>query len=98
MEEDQFDFYEIISADYSLVKSGVECESEDQNLGDKDSLSECAKACRETSECRYFIFGTGDKEGGCWWEKAENKDCPKGWEEDQYDFYEMISKFLRISF
>ena len=59
----------------------------------KGSLSECADDCRDLSECRYFIFGTGENEGACLWEKTENGECQEGWEYDQYDFYEMISKF-----
>ena len=75
-----------------MVKSGVECNSEDKHLGDLDNVWECADACKEISECKYFIYGTGEKEGICFWEKTESADCPEGWEEDQFDFYEMISK------
>ena len=75
-----------------MAKSGVECHSGDEHLGDLNSVWECANACQEISECKYFISGTGEKEGFCFWEKTESADCPEGWENDLYDFYEMISK------
>ena len=75
-----------------MIKSGVECNSADEHLGDLNNIWECANACQEISECKYFISGTGEKEGKCYWEKTESSDCPEGWEDDLYDFYEMISK------
>ena len=41
------------------------------------------------SRCRFFIFGTGDKAGWCWHEFTDRASCPEGFEEDQYDFYEL---------
>ena len=84
------------AVNYRLLKSGVECQSDDQRLVD-GSLSECADACSDINECHYFIIGTGGKEGLCWWEKTENGTCPEGWEVDEYDFYEMIGKLWRIN-
>lgn len=76
-----------------MVKSGVECKSADKHLGFYlYNASDCANACQDISECKYFISGTGSKEGTCYWEKTESRDCGEGWEEDQYNFFEMISK------
>ena len=83
--------------DYTLVKSGVKCNSSDQFLVLFTSLAECADKCREITECRFFIFGIEGQKGECWWEKTKNRECPEGWEEDEYDFYEMIGKFQRIT-
>ena len=89
--------------DYRLLKSGVECQSEDESLPwgwirwSVPDVKKCADACREKSDCKYFIFGTGRKEGNCYWEKTENGECPEGLQEDHFDFYEIISKFWSIS-
>jgi hypothetical protein len=36
------------------------------------SVEECAALCRAKSGCKYFLFGTGDKAGKCYWEKTAN--------------------------
>ena len=38
---------------------------------------------------RYFIFGVGEKRGMCFLEETASADCPEGWEDDQYFFYEV---------
>ena len=58
----------------------------------KKSVAECAVACRALSECRYFVFGTGQKAGYCYWEKTNSRDCSEGWENDKYDFYEVAGR------
>ena len=83
-------------SDYSLVKSRVECKSDDENLGDQDSIAKCANACLEREKCKYFIYGTSRKKGKCYWEKRTDRNCPQGWEVDQYNFYEIRCMFHRI--
>ena len=76
-----------------MVEPGVECDSDDEKLGNFDNVWECADACQQISKCKYFIYGTGGKEGECFWEKTESADCPDDWiDDDKYDFYEIISK------
>ena len=82
-----------------MVKPDAECKSEDERLYDENderyfnNVWECADACQEISDCKYFIYGKGANEGDCFWEKTESADCPEGWDEDEnYDFYEIISK------
>ena len=76
-----------------MVEPKVECKSDDKKLGNFGNLWECANACQEIGDCKYFIYGTGGKKGECFWEKTEGADCPEGWDEDdKYDFYEIISK------
>ena len=76
-----------------MVEPGVECQSDDEKLGNFDNVWECADACQEISECKYFIYGKGEKEGECFWEKTVSEDCPDDWEDDyKYDFYKIISK------
>lgn len=86
---------------YQKIKAGVECGSPDMNLGNKPDLQACADACAaehtrsvekgEGMGCDFFIFGFNDKAGNCWVEYSASASCPKGWEVDQYDFYQRVS-------
>jgi len=80
---------------YGLIKSGVECNSRDRYLGKFDFLDECANACRNKKRCRFFIYGTSNKKGWCYWEKTSDKSCSEGWENDNYDFYSLGKDVLR---
>ena len=83
----------IYYADYRLIKSDHQCKSEGQHLGNFQSVEECANACKEWAGCNFFIYGKDSLKGRCNWEKTSNSNCPEGWEEDDYDFYELISRF-----
>ena len=83
----------IKTLDYKLVKSGHECKSSDFWLGWENSLTECAKTCANTNGCHFFIYGTEGNTEKCYWEKTSSPDCPDGWEEDEYNFYEISSKW-----
>ena len=76
-----------------MAKRGAECKSADENLGSQVSIADCARACRKKTGCNFFVFGTGSKDGKCYWEKTQNTNCPEGWDEDDYNFYEMKSMF-----
>ena len=78
--------------DYRLVKTNAECASGDLKLGEFATVAECAAACRQ-SACRFFIYGHDyepTKRGHCWHEFTYDASCPEGWEEDGYDFYELV--------
>ena len=82
--------------EYDLVTNGVECKSDDESLGSKDSVEECAEACSSTIGCRFFIY-TEDKswipgKGNCYWEKTHSSECLEGWQEDSYNFYSVKGK------
>ena len=47
--------------------------------------------CKYKSGCKYFVKGTGGWEEYCYWEKTNSADCPEGWDDDSYDFYELVS-------
>ena len=70
-----------------------ECRSIDKSLGKRNSVAECASACENTNGCKFFVYGTGVKDGYCYWEKTKSADCPEGWEGDKYDFYSLRSKY-----
>ena len=80
----------ISSVAYKKVNSGVECVSNDEKLGSFSKVEECANACRNKTECHFFVYGTGTiKSGWCYWEKTSNSLCHEGWEDDDYDFYQL---------
>ena len=89
----------------TLIKSDVECESNDDLLGTFSKLEECAAKVLEAGG-RFFIYGKeeisgrsdGDKTGQCYHEKTSDGTCSEGWESDSYNFYESMcaaSKFVK---
>lgn len=76
------------------MKTGFECESQDELLGIKNSVTECATACSSSILCRFFIYGTaGWKTGRCYWEKTDSYNCHEGWQKDVFDFYSVQGMF-----
>ncbi len=71
-----------------LVTPGVECTSDDEQLGTFDTFSKCEAACIAKAKfannkvvdggCKYFIFGRPgtSKAGKCYWEKTASASCP----------------------
>ena len=49
------------------------------------------KACRKKNGCNFFQYGKGTKKGKCIWETTTGRSCPEGWQDDDSDFYELIS-------
>jgi len=84
--------------EYILLNSGAECDSDDNWLGEFTTIQECANVCRKTECCNFFLYGTGEKDGQCYWEKTENKNCPEDWEEDSFNFYEIKRKFSSYTY
>ena len=83
-----------IFTDAILVKSGHECDSDDDFLGQAISASECAQKCKETDGCKFFIYGTRNTK--CFWEKPntdteiDSQKCNgKEWQKNdhKYSFY-----------
>ena len=70
-----------------------ECKSIDQSLGEFESLEECANACKNIAGCHFFVYGKETKQGRCYWEKTADSSCPEGWLLNEYDFYDLTSKF-----
>ena len=77
--------------DAILVKSGHECDSSDELLGQLPSASECAQLCKEKEGCKFFIYGT--KNTKCFMEepdgsKIDGQKCNgKSWVKHDYSFY-----------
>ena len=74
------------------MKSGVQCKSDDELLGEYSSLIGCSNVCRKTNGCNFFQYGKDNKKGKCLWEKTSEGNCSQGWEDDDSDFYELLSK------
>ena len=92
LEADEFDVYkyrvlEIPPKEYQVLQRGKECEGADELLVENANFEGCLAACREIAECKYFLLGTGTKEGKCW---MENNDCTKLIDND-YDLYERFA-------
>lgn len=89
----------ISKLEYKLVRSKVECQSSDKELGRLSTLDECAQACNNSWTCTYFIYGNWQNlatKGKCFWEMTSASDtgpCPEGflWK-NFYDFYELNDK------
>lgn len=79
---------------YSRLKSGKECKSKDKFLDKFPTVEACAKAVREyDSSAKFFIYGI--RKGAykkCYVELTKSRNCPEGWETDDYDFYELSHK------
>mmetsp|Transcript_8104 Transcript_8104/g.17593 ORF Transcript_8104/g.17593 Transcript_8104/m.17593 type:complete len:1018 (+) Transcript_8104:105-3158(+) len=98
-QSDLYDFYELTEirgSTPSLLKADAECKSSGQNLGNKDTLQECAAAVEAAAlttdragKPLFFIFGKDSKRGNCYWELTDSESCKEGWEKDRYDFYEL---------
>jgi hypothetical protein len=91
-QSDKFNFYRndaYVAPTYQLLQTGKECDSGDSNLGSKSSVAQCAAACKARSGCKYFIYGTGSKNGKCYYEKTSRDNCPNGWQSDKYNFYKI---------
>ena len=79
---------------YNKIHTGKECLPNGPNdevyLGTYDTVRECAEACKaeKKNDCKWFIYGTGEKTGTCWWEKKCDKT---NLEDDSYDVYEISS-------
>lgn len=76
------------------MNAGAQCKSDNEELGDFTSIDECAGACKQKDGCNFFIFGTESKSGHCLWEKTPDRNCPEGWLDDEYYFYEMKGSIL----
>jgi len=71
---------------YSKVMSGYECNSHDVDMENKNSVQECANAVYAKGG-KFFIYGINSKNGRCFMEYTNTKECSEGWESDNYDFY-----------
>lgn len=74
---------------FKLLKTGVECTSNDTQLGYHPGSQACADACASTAGCVFFISGTASKAGNCYVEWTSRATCPEGFELDSYDFYQL---------
>jgi hypothetical protein len=58
-----------------LVKAGVECGSDDTDLGNQKTLEECMLAAHRNG-WKYFSYGkAGMKKGNCYQENTESEEC-----------------------
>ena len=70
--------------DYTILKTGHDCQSDGLHLGIVQSTKECAILCKSNNECLYFMtHKKGDDQIlDCFWKKM-NSSCIEGWNEDK---------------
>ena len=55
-----------------MLSRNHECSSEDIDIGEAETVEECAMRCAVFEGCQYFIFGHGDKKNKCWYEATSD--------------------------
>ena len=57
---------------HTLLNAGQTCDAKDgeQDLNSKNSVAECASACRAVDACTYFVYGTGENAKKCFYKKT----------------------------
>jgi hypothetical protein len=76
-----------------LLKENNECSSPDTRIGTftgDDGLQQCTRQCASTADCQYFLYATAPDSGACWVEHTTSAECPEGWLEHAYNFYELV--------
>ena len=71
-----------------IRKSGKECKSADNKIGEFDTIEECAAKCVATSDCKYFLYGHDASARKCYFEHTKSVLCSEGWETDTFNFYD----------
>ena len=64
------------------MQQGVECESDDNTLGEFETVQGCADRCKNTTGCDFFIYGqagTG-KAHRCYQESTLTAECKEGFQ------------------
>lgn len=80
---------------YHLWKKTIQCNSDNQYLGNFKSVEECATACKKKEGCHFFLYGRKllFTYQSCYWEKTFHRFCSEGWTYDaDFDFYESIKE------
>lgn len=55
-----------------MLSRNHECSSDDIDIGEAETVEECAMRCAVFEGCQYFIFGHGDKKNKCWYEATSD--------------------------
>ena len=90
------------TADFKLLKAGHRCSSTYTTLGSVYAVEDCAKLCRDTKGCQFFIIQNNGGKESCYWQHTLDPSCSEGWIEANFDFYglffttEGILKHIKI--
>ena len=81
-----------------LLKENNECSSADTRIGEfpgdpSAGLDQCTSLCKQTADCKFFLYSTDASSGSCWVEHTTGGDCPEGWRENSYNFCASQSVF-----
>jgi len=73
-----------------MLSRNHECSTEDNFMGDADTVEECAMRCAVYEGCQYFIFGHGDKQHQCYHESTTDGCQSDGsLVENEYSLYQI---------
>jgi len=73
------------SAPYNLIKQGKTCGTQRTAESGAQTVGECAEACVDAADCRFFSFGVSN---GCFRVDASSASCAEGWMKTEgSDFY-----------
>jgi hypothetical protein len=84
-----------IDAGFVLVNSDHTCFSHSLDMGQQDTLEGCYRRVKD-ADAQYFVYGKDDNSGSCLISLTSNTNCPEGWIQDSYDFYEIVEGFKKI--
>lgn len=75
---------------WQMIARNKECSSDDVELGEADSIEECAIRCEVFENCQYFIYGHGEKQNLCWYESTQDGCTQDGsLIDNDYNLYEI---------
>ena len=82
---------------FTLVKRRKDCNGvTGYELGNANSLAECAQKCKATDGCTVFEYGIEglSKAKRCYDMKMFTPSCSEGWQDDDYNVYQLQGMFL----
>eukprot|EP00656_Telonema_subtile_P053960 TRINITY_DN791_c0_g2_i1.p1 TRINITY_DN791_c0_g2~~TRINITY_DN791_c0_g2_i1.p1 ORF type:complete len:276 (+),score=53.34 TRINITY_DN791_c0_g2_i1:95-922(+) len=78
---------------YSLTRMNQECSGPERLLGIAHSAEACSELCSQTVGCEYFLTGTGETKGKCYWEE---NDCTS-FEDGSFNTYRQKNVLTQVA-
>ena len=82
-----------------MFKRRKDCDGETGvDLGNANSVAECAQKCKEADKCTVFQYGIEgtSKAKYCYNMRMFTPSCSGGWQDDDYNVYQLQGMFLSI--
>ena len=90
------------------MKNGNKCDTGTVDLGlfstengyvvSLGTVEECADKCRSIPGCQFFTYGIAgsNRDRRCYQQLTSSAECPEGWAEDNFDFYQLEDEFVQV--